>query len=381
MDIPVSRLNQRMALQLPSELPLGMVFVVGIVEGRSYSDEDDDYGYFFLAEKRFRVRCLLSEHTTSETEFVNGDRIRAGGHLAFDPQQAHYYLLAREIEILHEVDSEEPSGSAIIADIDRRSEEAGLVTADLPVWVKQLAPPELMEELGISVPDESDESDGSDDENTDSDEFDPLRKRTGGAMLSMSDELIDFLSMAMDSADEVELTPEVIEHLGTPKDPDEALKESIEPETIETESDGWLADLEAVNEVLEEEESVEVEQSIDHEEAKDIAAVLEEESTLQPEFEDILVTEIAVERNGSGVVDVDLEKEELLSGTSLVEESSAPVESSLAMDLDTGIEMEDLSDISTEDKRSTPWPEIIVVLLILIALILSFAVVWVVAAR
>jgi hypothetical protein len=238
-----------------------------------------------------------------------------------------------------------------------------------------------MEELGISVPDESDESDGSDDENTDFDEFDPLRKRTGGAMLSMSDELIDFLSMAMDSADEVELTPEVIEHLGTPKDPDEVLKESIEPETIETESDGWLADLEAVNEVLEEEESVEVEQSIDHEEAKDIAAVLEEESTLQPEFEDILDTEIAVERNGSGVVDVDLEKEELLSDTSLVEESSAPVESSLAMDLDTGIEMEDLSDISTEDKRSTPWPEIIVILLILIALILSFAVVWVVAAR
>ena len=29
MDIPVSRLNKRMALQLPPELPLGLVFVVG----------------------------------------------------------------------------------------------------------------------------------------------------------------------------------------------------------------------------------------------------------------------------------------------------------------------------------------------------------------
>ena len=381
MDIPVSRLNQRMALQLPSELRLGMVFVVGIVEGRSYSDEDDDYGYFFLAEKRFRVRCRLSEHTTSDTEFVNGDRIRAGGRLTFDPQHAQYYLLAREIEILHEVDSEEPSGAAIIADIDRRSEEAGLVPADLPAWVKQLAPPELMEELGISFPDESEESDGSEDENRDSDQFDPLRKRTGGAMLSMSDELIDFLSMAMDSADEVELTPEVIEHLGTPNDPDAVLKESIEPESIETEADGWLADLEAVNELLEEEESVEADKSIEHEAAEGAAEVLEEESTLQPEFEDILESEIAVEKNGSGVVDLDLEKEELVSDTSLIEESSISVEASPAMDLDTSFEMEDQSNNSTENKRSTPWPEIIVVVLILIALIMSFAVVWVVAAR
>jgi hypothetical protein len=377
MDIPVSRLNQRMALQLPSELPLGMVFVVGIVEGKEHSEAGDNFGYFFLVEKRFRVRCLLSEHTTSDTEFVNGDRIRAGGHLAFDPQQAHYYLLARDIEILQEVDSEEPSGSAIMADIDRRSEETGLVPAELPVWVKQLAPPELMEELGISVPDESDDSDVEQD---DSDQSDPLRQRTDGAMLSMSDELINFLSMAMDSADEVELTPEVIAHLGTPNDPEEVLKESDKPERIETEAAEWLADLEAVNEVLEEEESVEVDDKVDRVEAEETSAVLlEDESSFQPEFEDILDSEVVAKKNGSGIVDID--QEELVSETPFVEERPAALDTSLAVDLDTGFEMGEELDISTEEKSSTPWPEIIVVLLILIALILSFAVVWVVAAR
>lgn len=380
MDIPVSRLNQRMALQLPSELRLGMVFVVGIVEGKEPPETGDDIGYFFLAEKRFRVRCLLSEHTTSDTEFVNGDTIRAGGNLAFDPQQAHYYLLAREIEILQQVDSEEPSGSAIMADIDRQSQEAGLVPAELPVWVKQLAPPELMEELGISDPDESDDSDESGAEQDDSDQFDPLRQGTNRTMLPMSEELLDFLSLAMDSSDEVELTPEVIAHLGTPNDPEEVLKDFDEPESVASEATEWLAGLEAVDEVMEEEESVEVDEWVDHEEDEETVAIpQEDESSFQPEFEDILDAEVAVEKNGSGIIE--FEQEETISETAIIEEKPPAVDTTPAADLDNGFEMGEELDISADEKSSTPWPEIIVVLLILIALILSFAVVWVVAAR
>ena len=119
MDIPVSRLNLRMALQLPAELPLGLVFVVGTVDGFKPDDDSNIFRYFFLAESTYRVRCLLSDRAAIETKFKNGDKIRAGGHLAFDPLKADYYLLARDIEVLTEAEPKPPSGSAIIADIDR----------------------------------------------------------------------------------------------------------------------------------------------------------------------------------------------------------------------------------------------------------------------
>jgi hypothetical protein len=393
MDIPVSRLNQRMALQLPSEFPLGMVFVVGVVEGKEPGNEGDAFGYFYLVEKSYRVRCLLSSHTTTETEFNDGDRIRAGGHLAFDPRIATYYLLARETEILTGSESEGPSPEAIMADIDRTSQQAGLVPAELPVWVKQLAPPELMAELGITLPDESDaaETDIGIEEDT-PDDYD-IGQRADGKMLPMSEELIDFLSMAMDSSDEIELTPEVIAHLGTPNDPEEVLKESAE-----TEETDWLDDLEAVTDarqevdalaieepeikpvlVLETEHDLEAEPDIEAEQTLESELEPEVDSEIEPAIDEIVSTDFEIEKNGRGFIDID--QDETVDDVMPDEEVEVATETVIAMDIESEIERQDQLESESERKRSTPWPEIIVVLLILAALILSFAVVWIVAAR
>ncbi len=380
MDIPVSRLNQRMALQLPSEFPLGLVFVVGIVEGKEHREEGEDFGYFFLVEKTYRVRCLLSARTTTETDFADGDRIRAGGHLAFDPQNATYYLLARDIEILTGAESEGPSPSAIMADIDRTSREAGLVPAELPVWVKQLAPPELMAELGIILPDEVDADETEELEDEIEEDFldeSALGQRADGTMLSMSDELIDFLSMAMDSTDEIELTPEVIAHLGTPNDPEEVLKEAAE-----TEDTDWLDELEAVTEDVEAEdepaiEEPEIEQEIEPVIDQGIGPEIEQE--IWTEIEEAAETDFEVEKNGRGLIDIDQEES---NGEVLpVVDNEVAMDTVVAMDIETEIERQDQLENESKSKNSTPWPEIIVVLLILTALILSFAVVWIVAAR
>ena len=101
MDIPVSRLNQRMALQLPAEFPLGLVFVVGMVDELDEEEEDSNLHGFFLIESDHRVRCLLSKRAATETSFNEGDKIRASGHLAFDPHKADYYLFARDVELAH----------------------------------------------------------------------------------------------------------------------------------------------------------------------------------------------------------------------------------------------------------------------------------------
>ena len=148
MDIPVSRLNNRMALQLPAELPLGLVFVVGEVE-RPHGGGDDDQISFYLSEKGFLLRCRLSERASREARLTEGSRIRAGGHLAFDPQRAEYYLLARDVEIIEEAVAKAPvvetspgppavqSGARvplapILADITKRAKAASLTPAALP---------------------------------------------------------------------------------------------------------------------------------------------------------------------------------------------------------------------------------------------------------
>ncbi|MFN2188807.1 MAG: exodeoxyribonuclease VII large subunit [Candidatus Promineifilaceae bacterium] len=391
MEIPVSRLNQRMALQLPAELPLGMVYVVGVIEGRSTPDEGQNSGYFFLAEERFRVRCLLSEHSTSSSDFKNGDRVRAGGHLNFDPQQAQYYLLARDIEILKEVDSEEPDGSKIIEEIDQKSEEAGLVPANLPAWVKQLAPPELLKELGIKIIEEPVKPVEAPEETH---EMDPLRKRTAGPKLAMSDELMDFLSTAIDSQDEVELTPDVISYLGTPTEPQKAEKTTARPplpkptpiesqafdiETDETEAVGWLADLEAINEVLEEDEPAQSLQVIEQEQVNHQTPHAPAQSHQQVGFEELTEDGIEIEKNGRGVEEI--AAKEPVDEVSV--DTVTPLPSVQESQPEPYIRLEPEVELDEDDgeKRSLPWPEIIVVALIVIALIMSVAVVWVVATR
>jgi hypothetical protein len=347
MDIPVSRLNQRMALQLPAEFPLGLVFVVGVVDGMEQKDEGDEFGYFYLAENTYQVRCLLSERASTETEFKDGDKIRAGGHLAFDPQKADYYLLARDIEMLTEAEPEPATGSAILADIDRRSRETGLVPAELPVWVKQLAPPELMAELGIKGPIDSDEIKDAEVQVEDeiSDESTPFELRDDETMLTMSDELIDFLSMAMDSTEEIELTPEVIAHLGTPTDPEILLQGLSSAD--ETDVDGEHVGDDATQ-----------------------ATDGEIQGTEKPTDSELGAGNEA-ERDGKGQLGLDQQKP--IPKTQQVEDGDNAMGELLA----TKLEMNDQSDAATVSKASTPWPEIAVVILILAALILSLAVVYV----
>jgi hypothetical protein len=89
----------------------------------------------------------------------------------------------------------------ILDDVRKRAAAASLAPADLPPWVKEIAPPEIRAELGLLPPDAG-EAAPTDAET----EGEGEAKETAG----ISPELITFLSKAMDSEEEVELTPEVI---------------------------------------------------------------------------------------------------------------------------------------------------------------------------
>ena len=62
MDISVSRLNKRMALQLPAEFPLGLVFVVGEVKNLSYYGDGVTVSDFYIEE----YQNSTGSHTSQE---------------------------------------------------------------------------------------------------------------------------------------------------------------------------------------------------------------------------------------------------------------------------------------------------------------------------
>jgi len=213
MDIPVSRLNERIALRLPAQFPLGLVFVVGNVEELGSSSNGGQASAFFLSESDSRLRCKLSERASSEIQLKNGYRIRAGGHLEFDSRYADYYLLARDVELIPVEQPRVSSMAAIIADHSKRSEQAGLVPAELPEWVQRMAP----REIGI-IPDRSSVITAEAVAVQPVVSVEGATKRPAGllglgheaAIAGLSDELIEFLSEAMDSEDDIELTPELV---------------------------------------------------------------------------------------------------------------------------------------------------------------------------
>jgi hypothetical protein len=213
MDIPVSLLNKRMAVQVPTELPLGLVFVVGKVEKLALMDEDGHPHEFYLLEANHYLRCRLTDWAAHEVGFKDGDLVRAGGHLAFDPQQADYYLLSRDVEILEEFVPGRSTLSEIVAESRQQPQIAGLAAAELPTWVKQMAPPEIQEELLATAA-----LSGASSELEAADSWEALED-TGASMAypteepalaGLSDDLIDFLSEAMDSSEDVEVTSELI---------------------------------------------------------------------------------------------------------------------------------------------------------------------------
>jgi hypothetical protein len=213
MDIPVSLLNKRMAVQVPTELPLGLVFVVGKVEKLALMDEDGHPHEFYLLEANHYLRCRLTDWAAHEIGFKDGDLVRAGGHLAFDPQQADYYLLARDVEILEEFVPGRSTLSEIVAESRQQPQIAGLAAAELPTWVKQMAPPEIQEELlaTAAMSDAASEFEAADSwealEDTGASMAYPTEEL---ALAGLSDDLIDFLSEAMDSSEDVVVTSDLI---------------------------------------------------------------------------------------------------------------------------------------------------------------------------
>lgn len=219
MDISVSQLNRRLAVQLPARLPLGLVFVVGRVEnlqlltGRKLENlrlnGRSSRVQFDLVEKTHRLRCELSARAAGEVDLEEGDLVRAGGHMVFDAQQAEYFLLARDLDL---VEKEEPDFAPLedgpvlplgrlaltpmLADIKKRSEAAQQAPEDMPYWVQKIAPPQFQPadlaaeqaETAVSPPPHPVESDAS----------------------LLDKELLSYLSEAMDSDEVVELTPELL---------------------------------------------------------------------------------------------------------------------------------------------------------------------------
>jgi len=211
MDISVSRLNKRMALQLPAEFPLGLVFVVGEVKNLSHRRDGVTPSDFYIEEHDHRLHCRLSSRAAAETHIMDGDLIRAGGHLAFEPAQAGYYLLARDVEVLIK-DRPDPSPlSQIKVDNVERSFVTQLVPAEIPLWVELLAPPEVLSDLKGQAPEPiTPLVSGVKRRQDDSAQPSMAYTAEDPALASLNDELIEFLSEAMDGQEDIELTPELL---------------------------------------------------------------------------------------------------------------------------------------------------------------------------
>lgn len=218
MDISVSRLNNRMALQVPGELPLGLVFIVGRVE--SLGAPAGGTVRFELVDAGYRLRCRLPAAVAEETLLKEKDRVRASGHLAFDSHSAQYQLLARDIEVLaaQAPDREKAQQAAAqgaaaqgatpgTAGVQPQSSVDSVIPTDLPPWVQKLAPPEVKEELGLVQEGEGTEP-PSEMEAAGASEEEGLK--AADTPTELPPEMLAFLSSAIDSDEEIELTPEMI---------------------------------------------------------------------------------------------------------------------------------------------------------------------------
>lgn len=216
MDISVSRLNKRMALQLPAEFPLGLVFVVGKVRDLANVDGEVGLPYFYISDNGYMLRCQLADRALESVQLNEGDMIRAGGHLAFDTLQADYFLLARDIELLPEQRPSRTTLAPILADIKKRSAAASLAPAELPDWVQRIAPPELLqvektaESNGEVTQTAEPQPPAEPAPQPDFQESPPDKEMLPGGF---TNDLVEFLSEAMDSPEDVELTHEMVADL------------------------------------------------------------------------------------------------------------------------------------------------------------------------
>jgi len=214
MDISVSHLNNRLALQLPAELPLGLVFVVGKVDNLVESSGDPtpvNHGrhraHFDLVEANYRLRCRLTARATSDGGLHEGDTVRVGGHLMFDSHRADYFLVVRDVEAIGEPTAGEQTATmgqrravlaSALADVRKRARAAQLAPAELPDWVQKMAPPEVQAAPETEAAGDAPVETGAPDEFPEA---------------ALSSELVRFAAGAIESEEEVELKPEIIEKL------------------------------------------------------------------------------------------------------------------------------------------------------------------------
>ena len=248
MDISVSHLNNRLSLQLPQELPLGLVFVTGTV---SFSDsavftELVAHGrykhiHFELLDSKHRIRCVLVVRAMVDFDLELGVRVRVGGHLRFDLQRADYYLLARDLERLDEdvfgdvedIEADQEEIAALLADIRKRTSKQD-IPSDLPQWVQELAPESLQDKDRV-IDLEEPALDGVLNEGETAVSEEASTHESEAALVSS-------ISALLDQMDDVELTPDMIQSL----DEQEVLtqRESVSKEpdaeesTVELEQNG-----------------------------------------------------------------------------------------------------------------------------------------------
>jgi hypothetical protein len=215
MDIPVSRLNSRMALHTPAEFPLGLVFVVGKVEELERPSTGTGEVRFSLIERGYRLRCELTAQAARQVQFEEGQQVRASGHLAFDPMRVDYFLVARDLEVVPALRQAPPVTDVrpILAEMEQRAKEVNLAPGQLPGWVKELAPPEFQDSL---LPGQLETTGSPDGETAPADEetvTTSAGQSSTPAAVSAYDpnpQLTEFLLKALEADEDIELTPELI---------------------------------------------------------------------------------------------------------------------------------------------------------------------------
>lgn len=220
MDISVDFLNRRLAAQLPNELPLGLIFVVGRVSQVWADDEGDGRSgvrQFELVQEDYRLRCLIPPRAVGGIHVAVGDKIRAGGHLTFDQWQASYVLVARDVEHEDALLMPDTAVSAAdrqvireaLADTNVESGPRRAGGANMPQWVEEMAPVRAgVGQSGQAPPEPA--SPLTNEHHAD------MTAPTSG---QLPPELVTTLAAAIDSSEDVELTPDMLAAYSDALDP------------------------------------------------------------------------------------------------------------------------------------------------------------------
>ncbi|HZD10159.1 MAG TPA: hypothetical protein VE553_02365, partial [Candidatus Binatia bacterium] len=183
----------------------------------------------------------VSKKLAAESLLREGDRIRAGGQLAFDAHAVRYVLLVRHLEVLaSRTANETPSSDATAAASAGLAPETTLARAPLPAWVLKLAPPEIQHELGrfsemgsadasqLQAPAEAAGRGAGT-------KAPPMRDAENGmpddeSLAGLPQDMVRFLSQAIDSEEDVELTRDMLASFASKESRDTAGDRDILPD-------------------------------------------------------------------------------------------------------------------------------------------------------